>query len=163
MLELFLRKQRVFFLHKPPQTEKFFVGVFLFVCFVTSCSYFNLVKERLVFFCCCCFLERELKGPVAIMIPINSIYLINDLAVKEEGTYSQRQRTDGKDDSDERQQHQVVHLLFPRSEKGQAHPPPPPRRPDGTTAHHLAPVHLAQADDHRAVAHEHGQDEQGHE
>lgn len=57
----------------------------------------------------------------------------------------------------------MVHLLFSLSEKGQAHPPPPPRRHDGTAAHHLAPVHLAQADDHRTVAHEHGQDQQGHE
>lgn len=78
-------------------------------------------------------------------------------------TYGERQRTDGEDDSDEGQQHQVVHLLFSLAEKGQAHPPPPARRHDGTAAHRLAPVHLAQADDHRTVAHEHSQDQQGHE
>lgn len=79
------------------------------------------------------------------------------------GTHSERERADGKDDSDERQQHQVVHLLFSLSEKGQAHPPAPARRHHGAAAHHLAAVHLAQADDHRAVAHEHGQDQQSHE
>lgn len=57
----------------------------------------------------------------------------------------------------------MVHLLFSLSEKGQAHPPPPARRHDRTAAHHLASVHLTQADDHRTVAHEYSQDQQGHE
>ena len=78
-------------------------------------------------------------------------------------THSERQGADHEDDSDERQQHQVVHLLLPLSEPGQAQLLPPPRRPDRAAPHHLAPVHLAQADDDRAVAHEHRQDEQRHE
>lgn len=40
---------------------------------------------------------------------------------------SEWQGADHKDDSDERQQHQVVHFLFPLSEPGQAQPPPSPR------------------------------------
>jgi len=79
------------------------------------------------------------------------------------GTHGERQRADHEDDRDERQQHQVVHLLFSLDEPGQAHLPPPPRRRAGAPPHQLAPVHPAQADDHRAVAHEHGEDQQRHE
>lgn len=76
---------------------------------------------------------------------------------------SERQGADHKDDGDECQQHQVVHFLFAVSEPGQAQPPLPPHRRDGAAPHYLAPVHLAQTDNHRPVAHEHREDQQRHE
>ena len=78
-------------------------------------------------------------------------------------TYSERKWADHKDDSDERQQHQMVHFLLALSEPGQAQPLPPPRGPERAAPHPVAPVHLTQADDHRAVAHKHCKDQQRHE
>lgn len=40
---------------------------------------------------------------------------------------SERQGADHKDDGDERQEYQVIHLLFALSKPGQAYPPPSPR------------------------------------
>lgn len=81
----------------------------------------------------------------------------------DEACNSEWQGADHEDDGDECQQHQMVHLFFPLYKPGKAHPPPPPRRPDRATPHHLAPVHLAQADNHWAVAHKHCKNQQGHE